>query len=102
MEEIGISEDVALDKVAEYIRITATEAKEIIDRETVIIVDVRTPREYEEAHIKGALQIPDSEIEALAAEKLPDKDTKILVYCRTGSRSENASRLLLKMGYKEV
>ncbi len=101
-EETGISEEVTLNYKVEYIKITAEEAKEIIDNEDVIILDVRTVQEYEEAHIEGALLIPDYELEELAAEKLPDKEAKILVYCRTGRSSENASRLLIDMGYKDV
>lgn len=94
-------EEVSNDK-AEYIRISAEEAKEIIDTEEVVILDVRTVQEYQEGHIEGAILIPDYDLERLAAEYLPDKEAKILVYCRTGRRSENASRLLIEMGYKDV
>ena len=86
----------------EYKRISAEEAKEMIDNEDVIVVDVRTEEEFEETRIEGALLIPDYEIQELAAEKLPDKDATILIYCRTGRRSENASRALLEMGYTNV
>jgi len=87
---------------SEYIRIDADEAKEMMENEDVIIVDVRTEAEFEEQHIEGAILIPDYEIEDLAEEKLPDKEATILVYCRTGRRSENASRALIEMGYTSV
>lgn len=87
---------------SEYIRIDADEAKEMMENEDVIIVDVRTEEEFEEQHIEGAILIPDYEIEDLAEEKLPDKEATILVYCRTGRRSENASRALIEMGYTSV
>ncbi len=87
---------------SEYIRIDAEEAKEMMENEDVIIVDVRTEEEFEEQHIEGAILIPDYEIEELAEEKLPDKDATILIYCRTGRRSENASRALIEMGYTSV
>ena len=87
---------------SEYIRIDADEAKEMMENEDVIIVDVRTEAEFEEQHIEDALLIPDYEIEDLAEEKLPDKEATILVYCRTGRRSENASRALIEMGYASV
>lgn len=87
---------------SEYIRIDADEAKEMMENEDVIIVDVRTEEEFEEQHIEGAILIPDYEIEELAEEKLPDKDATILIYCRTGRRSENASRALIEMGYTSV
>ncbi len=86
----------------EYKKISAEEAKEMIDNEDVIVVDVRTEEEFEEVRIEGALLIPDYEIQELAAEKLPDKDATILIYCRTGRRSEKASWALLEMGYTNV
>ena len=52
-----------------------------------ILLDVRTPQEYAEGHIAGALLIPDYEIGDRAQEELPDKEQKILVYCRSGRRS---------------
>lgn len=85
-----------------YSKITAEEAKEIIDTEEHKLVDVRTPEEYGEEHIEGALLIPDYEIEKLAESKLPDKDEKILVYCRSGSRSKAATKKLIDMGYTNV
>ncbi len=85
-----------------YIRIDAAEAKEMMESEDVIILDVRTDEEFEEQRIEGAILIPDYEIEERAEDKLPDKDATILVYCRTGRRSELASRALIEMGYKNV
>jgi phage shock protein E len=87
---------------AEYIKISAAEAKALIDSEEVIILDVRTREEFEENRIEGALLIPDYEIKELAEELLPDKEATILVYCRTGRRSELASRALIEMGYQYV
>lgn len=85
-----------------YNKITAEEAKEIINSQEVIILDVRTPAEYEEGHIEGALLIPDYEIKNLADSKLPDKDEKILVYCRSGNRSKSAAKVLADMGYTNI
>ena len=85
-----------------YNLITAEEAKEIIDTEEVIILDVRTLDEYEEEHIEGAVLIPDYELKSLADSKLPNKDEKILVYCRSGNRSKSASKVLIDLGYTKV
>lgn len=85
-----------------YNEITGQEAKEIMDTEDVIILDVRTPEEYQEEHIEDAILIPDYDLESLAESKLPDKDKKILVYCRSGNRSEAATKELIDMGYKNV
>lgn len=88
--------------VSEYKKITSEEAKEMIDGEDVIILDVRTPEEYKQGHIEGALLLPDYDLEDLAESELPDKDAKILVYCRSGNRSRSASKVLINMGYTEV
>ena len=87
---------------AEYIKLTAAEAKAMIDNEDLIILDVRTEEEFRQGYIDGAILIPDYELERLAAEKLPDKNATILIYCRSGNRSRIASHLLIKMGYQNV
>jgi rhodanese-related sulfurtransferase len=90
-------------KKAEYIKITAQEAKEIMDsEENVAIVDVRTAQEYAEGHIPDAILIPGTQIRDLAPTLLPDLDQTILVYCRSGNRSETAARILIDMGYTDV
>lgn len=88
---------------AVYMNITAEEAKEIMDtREGYIILDVRTPEEYEEGHIPGAVVIPNTEIKTRAEEELPDKDQLILVYCRSGRRSKTAAEILVELGYTNI
>lgn len=88
---------------AEYHKITAAEAKKQLDEnKDVILVDVRTESEYNEKHIEGALLIPDNEIAERAAAELPDKDASILIYCRSGSRSETAAKKLVELGYTNV
>ena len=86
-----------------YKQISPSEAKEIMDSdENVIILDVRELYEYEEGHIKGAVLIPYTEIENRAATELPDKESVILVYCRSGRRSKIAAQTLADLGYKNV
>ena len=86
-----------------YVNITAQEAKELMDsEENYIILDVRTPEEYAQGHIPGAVLIPDTEIELLAEKELPDKDQLLLVYCRSGRRSKLASEALVKLGYTNI
>ncbi|WP_050739354.1 rhodanese-like domain-containing protein [Acetobacterium bakii] len=86
-----------------YKKITAQEAKSIIDsREEVIILDVRTQKEFDEGYIENAVLIPHTEIENQAPGVLTDKNAKILVYCRTGSRSAVAAKKLAEMGYANV
>lgn len=86
-----------------YMNITTKEAKEIMDTETgYIILDVRTPDEFNTGHIENAVLIPDYEISKKAEEVLPDKEQMILVYCRSGRRSASAADKLAKLGYTNV
>lgn len=86
-----------------YQKISASEAKNIMDTQTgYIILDVRTQQEFAQGHIEGALLIPDYELQQKASDMLPDKDQLILVYCRSGNRSAKASKLLIELGYTNV
>jgi rhodanese-related sulfurtransferase len=86
-----------------YQKITAQEARKIMqETDDYILLDVRTQEEYDEAHIEGAILLPDYEIEEKAGERLPDKNAMILVYCRTGRRSAASANKLLEMGYTQV
>ena len=90
-------------KEAIYMNINAEEAKKIMDTESgYIILDVRTQEEYDEAHIPGAIVIPNTEIEARAESELTDKDQMILVYCRSGRRSKLAAEILVELGYTKI
>ena len=86
-----------------YEQITPAQAKEIMDkRDDYVILDVRTQEEFDEAHIDGAILIPDYEIADKAESILKDKDQLILVYCRSGRRSKLAAEALVKLGYTNV
>lgn len=84
-------------------KITAQDAKEMMDNdETIIILDVRTEEEYKAGHIKGAILIPYTDINEKAEEVLTDYSATILLYCRSGRRSEIAAADLVKLGYTNV
>lgn len=85
-----------------YRKITAEEAKKMIDEGGVTVVDVRREGEYKAGHIPGSILVPNETIEEEAAEALPDKDAVLLVHCRTGIRSKQASDKLVKLGYKHI
>lgn len=88
---------------AVYQKIDAQEAKEIIDNnDDIIILDVRTLSEFNSGHIKGAVCLPNESITDQPLDELPDKKQEILIYCRSGNRSEQAARKLLKLGYQNV
>lgn len=85
-----------------YVRISGDEAKKIIDENrSVIILDVRTPAEYKTKHIPGAILISNETITNKEIEGIKKADT-VLVYCRSGNRSREASEKLIAMGYKHV
>lgn len=91
------------DQGAVYVNITAEEAKRIMDSEEgYIILDVRTQEEYDEGHIPGAIVISHEEIAEKAEDVLTDKDQLILVYCRSGRRSEIAAEALVELGYTNI
>ncbi len=98
--EVFVTEE-AFDR-GEYKSLTPEEAKEMMEYEDVIVVDVRTEEEFRQGHIEGAVLIPDYELDKLATEKLPDKEATILLYCRSGNRSELSAHLLNGMGYQNV
>jgi len=86
-----------------YRRITAEEARQMMqDKDDYILLDVRRIDEFNEEHIEGAILIPYDEIEKRAANELPDKNALILIYCRSGRRSEIAANEFLSMGYTNV
>ena len=90
-------------QAASYEQITQEEAKQIMDTTNgYILLDTRTQEEYDQSHIPGALLIPHTEIAQRAEEALPDKDQVILVYCRSGNRSKQASEVLAELGYTHV
>lgn len=87
-----------------YTQISYEEAKKMIDeRDDIIILDVRTQDEFEGGYIKGAVLFPSQEVnEKTAAEKLPDKDQTILIYCSSGGRSKKVAKQLADMGYTSL
>ena len=86
-----------------YTMIDQEEAKRMMDTQTVVILDVREQYEFDEGHIAGAVLLPSTNInEETAAEVIPDKDSVVLVYCRTGMRSLFAAATLAGLGYTNV
>ena len=86
-----------------YTQISQEKAKEMMDKQDVVILDVREQDEYDSGHIKGAVLLPVGTInEASAAAIIKSKDTVVLVYCRSGNRSKTASQALVDLGYTNI
>ena len=80
--------------------IDAKEAIVLISKEKdIAILDVRTPREYENQHLENAKHIPVQNLTDNLSMLVDDKDKRIIVYCRSGNRSIKASRILEKNGF---
>lgn len=86
-----------------YQQISQEEAKEMMDNQEVLILDVREQDEYDSGHIPGAVLLPVGSItEESAAEVIPEKDATVLVYCRIGNRSKTAAKTLAELGYTGI
>lgn len=85
-----------------YTDVTVQQAKDMLDKgEGLVLLDVRTPEEYAEGHIQNSKLLPLQELRQRAEKELP-KDSTIVVYCRTGVRSAQASQILVDLGFREV
>lgn len=86
-----------------YQQITQETAKQMMDEQDVIILDVREQDEYDSGHIVDAALLPVGTIDAeTAAAVIPEKDSIVLVYCRSGNRSKTASAALVALGYTQI
>ena len=87
---------------AAYHKLSAEEAYEMMVSQEVVVVDVRTREEYDGGHIENAVLMPNESIGSEMPEALPDEEATLLIYCRSGRRSKEASEKLLKLGYKSI
>lgn len=86
-----------------YKDISAKEAEKLIaENPGMLILDVRTPGEYKEGHIKGAKLIPVQQLAERVAEIEDYKDKEILIYCRSGGRSVTAAEILQREGFRKL
>lgn len=89
--------------VKTYRQITMKEAVDMMEQESnYIILDVRRPDEFSEGHIPNAINVPNENIGNTEISELPNKEQLILVYCRSGRRSKEASQKLVKIGYTNI
>lgn len=85
------------------VSVSAPEFDTKIKTDSVQLLDVRTPQEYAEGHIEGALNInvQSDDFQQMAGKEL-SKDSTILVYCRSGRRSMDAAGILTRLGYRVI
>ena len=96
-------------KLNQFFRCECIEDKKLIEKEwekyknsNAILIDVRSTQEYKEGHIAGAISIPYYEIWKKASHQIKDRNTKIIIYCNTGSRAKKAEKILRKLGYINI
>ena len=86
-----------------YRQISMSEAKTLMENESdFLLLDVRTPQEFADGHIPGAVNLPNETIGSEKPELLPDQEQLILIYCRSGNRSKQASEKLAALGYTNI
>ena len=86
-----------------YQQITQEEAKNMMDTQETIVLDVREQDEFDTGHIPGAVLLPVGTITKDTADAvIPELDSVVLVYCRSGNRSKKASQALVDLGYTGI
>ncbi len=84
-------------------QVSVVDVKKLWDGDDdIVLLDVRTPREYEAIHIPGAESAPRGLLEFIIWSLVPDENEQIYVYCRTGARAALATKLLNELGYKNA
>ena len=89
---------------ADWQRVGVEEFDQAIEEyESAFLLDVRTQTEWEQdGHLENATLIPHSDLEAREGELPSEKDTMILLYCRSGNRSQDAAQTLVDLGFTNI
>lgn len=83
--------------------IDSLEAKKLIGQNYWdVILDVREDNEWNEGHYTNSTHIPVDKVEKKFKSKFPDKNLKILIYCRSGMRAGKAEQILQSQGYTNI
>ena len=85
-----------------YSEVTSRQAAEFIASAQPLVLDVRTPAEFKQGHLKDARLIPVQELQKRIGELASYKDKDILIYCATGNRSTVASKILIDRGFTRI
>jgi rhodanese-related sulfurtransferase len=83
------------------------EPKALVERiawadRSLVVLDVRTPEEFAAGHVPGAINIPHTELASRVGELDGARDSDVVVYCRTGRRSEQALGVLQQSGFRRL
>lgn len=87
---------------AEFSSLSVEEFEVAMKSDSILIVDVRTPAEFAENHIDGALNLDINNVAFVKNAEALDKSKQLAVYCRSGKRSKKAANVLTDLGFKVV
>ena len=96
------TEEMVAEAKGSVCQVTVSEAKGLLDEGGHIFLDCREPKEYKMGHVPGAVNIPRGLLEFKIANKVPEKNTPIVMYCKSGGRGCLAACTLCRMGYEKV
>jgi phage shock protein E len=101
---LGVScSDVQKRAMPDDIRVKAEQAQRVIEMDSeLVILDVRTPEEYAEGHLPGAILMNYFDADFKKRLEILDKDKHYLVYCRSGGRSGKATAMMQELGFYDV
>ena len=85
-----------------YTEVSAAEARRLIATQQPFILDVRTPREFNDGHIPGAVLIPVQQLADRVSELAAQRQRGIFIYCRSGNRSTVAAEILHRAGFRTI
>jgi sulfur-carrier protein adenylyltransferase/sulfurtransferase len=104
MEDLMPSGSELIQSVKQRIEeVEPSEAQEELSRNGTVLVDVREQHEFEERHIPGAIHVPRGHLESRIEQFVPEKDSRVLLYCASGNRSALAAKTLAEdLGYSDV
>lgn len=67
-----------------------------------ILIDVRSPQEFNEGHLPGAINIPEYEIRKKIKNEVPKLNQQVILYCQYGGRSRDVYNIMKNMGYNNI
>lgn len=82
--------------------ISADETLTMLEEGSAVLIDVREQSEYDEGHIANSILVPLGTVESDISNVVDNKDDAIIIYCRSGNRSNQAANLLINLGYTNV
>jgi len=101
-EKAMTSQELVAEAKSKICEVSVSEAKELLDKGGYLFIDCRELKEFKMGHVPGAINIPRGLLEFKIDKKVPERDTKIVMYCKKGGRGCLSACTLCRMGYTNV